>query len=552
MLPEIKELEAQLKQILYGCVEHVQATKAALYLSTAHDLNEKTYEVVTSYQYNLVDRKTVDSNDDLVDRLAVKRNAYFVNGLAADARLAEMLFRQGNDRLLAVPMFSRGRLIGFIDMRDKAGKKPFENPDLDAARSIAEQVMNLLASKGLFGLAPITLAEEPAVQRLAPQPAKPPAGGRPTPPPMQPLRTGQIFSTEAARAVEGARQHMTRRQHTAQTGKRVLTDGDLEVVRLLLPAALAIPSAAMACFSASGSMNNPLGIVAVAQVGDDAMEMVQNHLQAWLKQANQPHMTSRPQPVFPFGVQSVPVVAGALTTIISAPVAQQSVDGLLLTVAFERTPEPVAQRLLQNFMRQMESWLEGAIASTSGRIDRQTLAERLLEPDFQKYPDLAEHCRQVSVISDRFARILELSAMQVETIRIAALVHDVGLRLLDYERLFKKASLTPEETRGLAEHPVVGAALAEPILGADVAQAVLRHHERIDGNGYPSRLSGQQIPLASRVIQIADAWVAMTAAPSYQPNVTHEEAIRKLREGAGSQFDPALIERFLKALPDLA
>src|SRR5438128_126494 len=159
MLDEVRSIEGQLKQILYGCVEHVHATKAALYLSSSHDLNEKTYELVTSYQYNPADRKTVSGNDDLVDRLVVKRNAFYVNGLGTDIRFSEMLFRQGNDRMLVAPLFSRGRLVGFIDMRDKAGKKPFETPDVDAARQIGDQVLALLSAKHLFGLAPIALAE---------------------------------------------------------------------------------------------------------------------------------------------------------------------------------------------------------------------------------------------------------------------------------------------------------------------------------------------------------------------------------------------------------
>src|SRR5215218_3782786 len=113
MLAEIKALEPQLKQIVYGCVEHVQATKAALYLSASLDLNDKTYELVTGYQFSDPGRRTVKANDDLVDRLTVKRNAFFVNGLGSDMRLSEMLFRQGTDRLLATPLFARGRLVGF-------------------------------------------------------------------------------------------------------------------------------------------------------------------------------------------------------------------------------------------------------------------------------------------------------------------------------------------------------------------------------------------------------------------------------------------------------
>ncbi len=120
--------------------------------------------------------------------------------------------------------------------------------------------------------------------------------------------------------------------------------------------------------------------------------------------------------------------------------------------------------------------------------------------------------------------------------------------MLDYERLYKRASLTAEEMRGLAEHPIIGAALTEPLLGAEIAQAVLRHHERVDGRGYPSRISGTQIPLASRIIQICDAWVAMTSRNSYQMPRSNEDAAKKLREGAGTQFDEALVGRFLGAL----
>src|ERR1041385_8378378 len=114
MLDEIKLLEPQLKQIVYGCVEHVQATKAALYLSASLDLNEKIYEMATGYQFHDPMRRTVKANDDLVDRLIVKRNAFFVNGRGPDRRLGEMLFPQGPARLLAKPLFERGRLLGFL------------------------------------------------------------------------------------------------------------------------------------------------------------------------------------------------------------------------------------------------------------------------------------------------------------------------------------------------------------------------------------------------------------------------------------------------------
>ena len=131
-------------------------------------------------------------------------------------------------------------------------------------------------------------------------------------------------------------------------------------------------------------------------------------------------------------------------------------------------------------------------------------------------------------------------------------MHDVGLRLIDYDRLYRRAHLQPDELRAMAEHPIVGAAIVEPLLGGDIAQAVLRHHERVDGRGYPSRLSGTAIPLASRIIQICDAFVAMSSRRSYQPALSAQDTRRRLQEGAGTQFDEALLQKFLHALPEIA
>src|ERR1051325_7427535 len=98
----------------------------------------------------------------------------------------------------------------------------------------------------------------------------------------------------------------------------------------------------------------------------------------------------------------------------------------------------------------MEPSIESALASSAGRSDRYALAEQLLEPDFKKYPELVSHAREISLMAHRFARTLDLPPAQVETVRVAALVHDVGMRLLDYDRPYRKANLTQEEMRGVA------------------------------------------------------------------------------------------------------
>lgn len=552
MLDEIKALEPQLKQIVYGCVEHVQATKAALYLSASHDLNDKTYEMVTGYQFHDPMRRMVKANDDLVDRLAVKRNAFFVNGLGSDQRFSEMLFRQGTDRILAIPLFARGRLVGFLDMRDKAAKKPFDNPDLDAARKIADQVVDLLSARKLYGLAPIALvAAEAAPQRImTPMPMAPLMMPNASPAPAAEQRSE--LSAAARKAIEGAREVMSRKQHaTAASGKRLVTSEDLEAARLLLPAALAIPGALLTVLTATRNVAEAQTVVSSSTMTSDANDALQKHIRGWLERANQPQMdVPMPRIIYPFGTNAEFVTAARIGALVSAPVIAQSVEGLVVfTVAFAQPPDVAAQRALRLLLRQIEQSVEGAGSSAR---DRWRIAEKLLEPDFQRYPDLVEHSREVSTLAQKFAAAIEIPSAQVETIRLAAFVHDVGLRLIDYDRLYRRASLLPEELKAMAEHPIVGAAIVEPLLGNDVAQAVLRHHERVDGRGYPSRLVGNAIPLASRVIQICDAYVAMTSRRSYQPPYTAQDARKRMLEGAGTQFDDALLQKFIRLLPELA
>ena len=119
------------------------------------------------------------------------------------------------------------------------------------------------------------------------------------------------------------------------------------------------------------------------------------------------------------------------------------------------------------------------------------------------------------------------------------------MRLLDYDRLYHKRDLTQEELGFLREHPSVGAAMVEPLLGVEIARAVLCHHERVDGRGYPNELHGEEIPLLSRIVQICDAWVAMTDPATYQTPESRENALSTMVRGAGSQFDAELATRFV-------
>jgi len=133
----------------------------------------------------------------------------------------------------------------------------------------------------------------------------------------------------------------------------------------------------------------------------------------------------------------------------------------------------------------------------------------------------------------------------------AALLHDVGTLSIPVGVLAKQGRLDPGEFSQVKRHPLVG----EEILGAlpraeHLLPAVRHHHERMDGAGYPDGLGGDNIPLFARIIAIADAYVAMTSDRPYRRRRSREDAIHTLRQGAGQQWDAALVERFLRLVED--
>jgi putative two-component system response regulator len=133
----------------------------------------------------------------------------------------------------------------------------------------------------------------------------------------------------------------------------------------------------------------------------------------------------------------------------------------------------------------------------------------------------------------------------------AALLHDVGTLSVPVGVLAKEGRLDPGEFTQVKRHPVVGEEILAPLPRADqLLPAVRHHHERIDGAGYPDGLGGDQIPLFARIIAIADAFVAMTSDRPYRRRRTREEATGILAQGAGKQWDAALVEQFLRLVAE--
>ncbi|MGI8413346.1 MAG: HD-GYP domain-containing protein [Solirubrobacteraceae bacterium] len=165
----------------------------------------------------------------------------------------------------------------------------------------------------------------------------------------------------------------------------------------------------------------------------------------------------------------------------------------------------------------------------------EALAMALLERD--RYT--GEHSEAVIEMSGAVARNLGCSAPEVERVKSAALLHDIGKVAIPDGILHKPGPLSDQEWILMKEHPVIGERILRVLPGLGTVARIVRHeHERWDGGGYPDGLCGEQIPLGSRIIIAADTYHAITSDRPYRPARSHSEAVGELTVCAGAQFDP--------------
>ncbi|MDQ6914727.1 MAG: diguanylate cyclase [Actinomycetota bacterium] len=187
----------------------------------------------------------------------------------------------------------------------------------------------------------------------------------------------------------------------------------------------------------------------------------------------------------------------------------------------------------------------GTAIDTEQRDAVSALAVTLLERD--RYT--GEHSESVLEMVEMVARGLSLDDDEIDRIKAAALLHDIGKVAIPDSILNKAGPLDDEEWKLMKDHTVVGERILRAIPGLGGVARIVRHeHERWDGTGYPDGLAGEDVPAGSRIILACDAYHAMTSDRPYREALSHAEAIRELSAGAGTQFDPAVVEMLIGVL----
>ena len=222
-------------------------------------------------------------------------------------------------------------------------------------------------------------------------------------------------------------------------------------------------------------------------------------------------------------------------------------DGFAITASLGSVRLPEETRDAQEALRLADQRMYARKSQGRRATAALEVKHALLSALAHRDPELSDHVDDVAELAANVAVSLGCESAQIEAIRIAAELHDIGKIAIPESILGKPGPLTPEEWTLMHQHTIAGERiiLASPAL-ADVAPLVRSSHERWDGGGYPDRLAGEAIPLGARIITVCDAYHAMTSDRTYRKALTAEVAITELCAGAGAQFDPRVVEAFLR------
>ncbi len=510
-------------------------------------------------------------NDPLVNQIYEHREPTFINNVNQAGRLSDAMVQATSTRMLVAPLYLDGRIMGLVDVREKAGRIAFSQDDAleiaDLLRHFAIEIRRLndaIAGGSILG-EPAPMIERPLDgpgPPSAPSPLEKTSGfttsqfqtsgvyRRIAPPPVAaPEPAEAALPGVASRMMRLVEETLARggTQRIAAPPAGMLSARESEFVQTYLPSCLnydEVEVAAVSSFLPSG------GTVAVASRrpldADVVPALLENLERIFAKTA------------VPFGFAHDPVVRAldahgegrplrrADIAAIQSSVLDSSPEGVILfSLLYRHGPNPEAREALRSAHVVLRNVLAGARGETRFREAYRGLVNKLIEPGILRRTALKTHSFNVGRMARKLAVQTGVAAMEVEQITVAAILHDIGLRELNYDTLHAKRTLTDEELTLLKTHPRVGAFLVEDIPWPyPIAPLIRHHHERWDGGGYPDGLRGEQIPLGSRIIHLCEAFDAMTAPTSYRAVLSDYQALDIIESKAGTQFDPELAPEF--------
>ncbi|HKB70582.1 MAG TPA: HD domain-containing phosphohydrolase [Thermoanaerobaculia bacterium] len=518
-------VEQRYREALFSLLEKSKTTRSALYLM------EPTgeFRLVTHYGFSPRDLPVAQFGKDhpLLEWVNRFRRPFYFNSPAEAQSLRREMETSHTARLLAAPLYDDGRLIGIIEGRDKAGGDLYYPEDTRAIAAVVAEILKIRRQ---------TLG--------SPEPG-------PEPGEMPGFFDAPAPDTTFSAVPEPVPAELPRpkiRRVTNPPSRPPLTQREALLFRGFASTLLLAPDIAGVVFSLWTEGTAEFYIGSRRPVGGDAQESIVASAQevfARLFPGRVAPSENRFSVDFPHGKGGTDLARDEIRALQTSALVSEEGRAILFSLIFAAEPDPARAAAVREVHLLVRRSVSETREAARYRDAYRGLIRRLLEPGLKKYSALVSHSLSVARVARRFAGFLHLPEATVEQITVAAMLHDVGLRELSYDRLSEKRPLTEAEYRLARDHPSVGAMLiADVEFPYPVIPLVLHHHERYDGSGYPEQLRGEQIPFGARLIHIVEAFDAMTAPSSYRPTISRDEAVETIESKGGTQFDPNLAAKF--------
>jgi hypothetical protein len=562
-----------------------QPSKAAIYTYDASG----HFRLKSQFGFTRTDKilERFSRMDPLATHVYEHREPFFINSLRQAGKLVDILEGASTTTILTAPIYLDGRIIAILDVRDKAGRIPFTHEDVMEISDLLRRFAVLLKRHPQYRPEGITVQGNEG-RGFTPPPETPALRGSTGAHPhgARAGESGIVFEmvppeTGAHRASSDAMER-TPNPALASTGELVVPavgTTAAQMLRIVEETLSRIPSTKPAAASPPATLPPEVDFarlylqtclslvdVEVAAVSVftparlDVTYGSRRPLDADLKPAlleNLEKVAAKHGASFPlpsentfksldFGSADAPPVHRAEIAAIQSSVLAASAEGLaIFSLLFRHGPAPERREELRPAHVVLKNALSQIRNESRFKEAYRGLVNRLVEPGLRRRTALKTHSFNVGRMARKFASHLGLSSLEVEQVTVAAILHDVGMRELNYDDLYTKRSLTDDEVRLIRQHPRVGAHLVGEIVWPyPVAPLVRHHHERWDGAGYPEGLKGERIPFGARLIHICEAYDAMTSPSSYRAVIGEAQALDIIQSKSGTQFDPDLGPRF--------
>ncbi|WP_257304810.1 HD-GYP domain-containing protein [Geothrix campi] len=563
-------------QVLYRCMEEVGSTKGALYLRVP---GQGAFEVVSFYGWPRGTRPPVaiPEGHPLLLRTQRARRTYVVNDASESPELSA--FGQGGEwpRYLITPVYLQGDWVGLLIQRDRIKGGTFESerdepPTLAICGDLVEALKEFhfyggprtavpvqpigpgQVPEGLPTAADLIGEVAPEPERLLPARSAVPPMPAPGPgiPSTGPSNKERLYGFpggkdgytslpwEADRTLSGwvapAPVNSERQKGMVPPEQRAFFWEIAGLISQILPAT------AVALWIEDPEEIRPILAFSTLPLSPDLQQQILAHATFHLPTVREPDLRLISRTEMP----EVPPLTGAFATYMPL-LLNETPHGhdLVMVFRLEDHSFSLAEvEAIQQLSRVLALHLQEARLHERYHHAFLSVSHRILQSGEGRVPSLRPHSLATARLARDLALMLDMPTEDVEAVSIAAILHDVGLLLLDPQMLAKPA-LTEEDMKKVRDHPELAAVFLKDLrFPFDVIRIIRHHHERWDGRGYPEGLRETAIPMGSRIIGLIEAYEVMTSGKGYRRPQGFRQALAELRNEAGSQFDPAVVEAF--------